>query len=478
MNRPLYLNIGSESTMPINCVNIVFNSETNSEFDATQKIPYADATVDGIVSGYLIEHLTQREAMTFLRECRRVLKPGGRIRIVSSDLATLITDCKDSQRHNSRSEMRGHAQAGGTIEFQSVVEDDKNCAQIFYEEQLSSLADWAGFAQATRCNQNESSDPYLRGLEAHTTPTLVMEYSKRIDVVEEDSLVSIIVPAYRAEFLTYCLESAIAQTYQHIEILILDDCPTDEVEEISAAYARRDPRIIYCRNTPPLGEPDSLTEGIRKARGAFIKPLYDDDFLEPDAIDRLMTALRANPDSRLAVGRRRPIDAWNKPLDDAILGPPLSLHSGLLRGTDAISQILSSGINSLGEPTCMMFRRSDALNIKEPNVMSLFGKLCFGVGDVCLATHLLSRGDLAYIAEPIAYFRVHPGQTQQQRQTRERGIESWRYLRAMGSRLGFMVAPSPQTYGRQAAQSTVLFTYQFSYAYLAYSFRAIGNASS
>lgn len=478
MTSHRYLNIGRRTAKIPNFIDIDLESEAEVRHGWRQKLPYDDATIDGIYTEDFVQRLTQNGIIAFLRECRRVLRPGGRVRITTPDLATLATEYVNNDWQQHRREKYGHSWIRGRAEYLNVCMREWDHQWLVDEEELSRLADWAGLTQAARCSPNESADVHLSGLETRSEPTLIMEYSKRDDFVDVDSLVSIIVPAYRAEFLAACLESAIAQTHQHIEVLIVDDCPSDAVERVSAEYVRRDRRISYHRNSPPLGEPDNLMRCIRMARGTFVKPLYDDDLLEPDAIERLLATWRASPDARLAAGRRRPMDASGKLLNDAILGRPLSLRSGRLRGTEVISEILSSGLNSLGEPTCMMFRRSDALSIDEPNVMSLFGQLCFGVGDVCLATHLLSRGDLAYVAEPIAYFRVHPGQTQRQRWAQERGTEAWRYLRAMGPRLGFTVAPLTQASGLQAAPARAISKHHFSYAYQAYTYGAAGQSNA
>lgn len=58
--------------------------------DATKPFPFKDSTFDYVFSEHLIEHLTYSEGLFMLRECYRVLKPGGRIRIATPDLETLI----------------------------------------------------------------------------------------------------------------------------------------------------------------------------------------------------------------------------------------------------------------------------------------------------------------------------------------------------------------------------------------------------
>ena len=437
MTSSVYLNIGCGSVKLPGFVNIDLEPGADIQCDVTQGLPYEDATVDGIYSEHFIEHLAQKDIVAFLRECRRVLKPGGRVRIATPDLNALVMEYAHNDWRQPWLQKYGYAWVSNRAEYLNISMREWGHQWLVDEEELSRLAHWAGLTQARRCALNESTDPHLSRLETRLESTLIMEYHKRVEVIGDDPLVSIIIPAYRADFLAACLESALAQTHRHIEILVLDDCPTAAVEAIASKYAKLDTRISYHRNSPALGEPDNLTRGIHLAQGEFIKPLYDDDVLAPEAIERLLGAWRAHPDAMLAVGRRLPIDTAGHNLDPAVLGPVLSPIDAVLRGSDVIGRILSTGINSLGEPTCMLFRRTDALSIDEPNVMSLFGRLCFGAGDVCLAMHLLSRGDLAYVASPIARFRIHPGQTQKQQQAHDLGVASWNYLRQQGERLGF-----------------------------------------
>lgn len=443
MTQALYLNIGCGKVKLPGFVNIDLEPGADIQCDVTQGLPFADATVDGIYSEHFIEHLGQKDIIAFLRECRRVLKPGGRVRIATPDLDEVVRQYAADDWRQPWLKQYGYEWIQNRAECLNVTMREWGHQWLVNEEELSRLAGWAGLANPTRCELNVSTDERLANRETRIESTLVMEYTKRVDAVASDPLVTIVIPAFRPDFFTACLESALAQTHRNLEILILDDSPADEIEKITKKHQQQDPRIAYRRNTPPLGEPDNLTQGIRLARGEFIKPLYDDDLLEANAIEQLLAAFRANPDARLAAGRRLPIDARNTLLDASSLGPPLAERDGRLRGTAVIGRILSSGTNTLGEPTCMMFRRQDALLIDEPNVMTLFGRLCYGIGDVCFALHLLSRGDLAYVATPVARFRIHAGQTQLQPGFRDKALATWAYVRQHAARLAFPLELPP-----------------------------------
>lgn len=59
----------------------------DAEVDIRHRLPYEDDSVDLIFCEHCIEHITQHEAIRFLEECRRILKPGGHVRIVFPDIA-------------------------------------------------------------------------------------------------------------------------------------------------------------------------------------------------------------------------------------------------------------------------------------------------------------------------------------------------------------------------------------------------------
>ncbi|HFI0136056.1 TPA: glycosyltransferase family 2 protein [Streptococcus suis] len=104
-------------------------------------------------------------------------------------------------------------------------------------------------------------------------------------------LVSIIVPIYNVEkFLPRCIESICNQTYENIEILLINDGSTDESEQICVDFMARDPRIRYFLKENG-GLSDARNYGIERACGKYLAFIDSDDFVESDFILRLYDAL-------------------------------------------------------------------------------------------------------------------------------------------------------------------------------------------
>lgn len=94
--------------------------------------------------------------------------------------------------------------------------------------------------------------------------------------------ISIIIPVYNMEaFLAECLDSVLAQTYPHLEVLCVNDGSKDRSQEILEDYARRDARIrpIVKENG---GLSSARNRGLEEATGAYVMYLDSDDWLDPD----------------------------------------------------------------------------------------------------------------------------------------------------------------------------------------------------
>lgn len=114
-------------------------------------------------------------------------------------------------------------------------------------------------------------------------------------------LVSIGIPTYnRADrYLKETLESALAQTYPNVEIVVADNCSPDATRAVVASYA--DPRIRYFRHEVGMKPNDNFNFCLQQANGAYFLLLPDDDKIDPDFIDTCMRA--ANYDTKVGIIR-------------------------------------------------------------------------------------------------------------------------------------------------------------------------------
>jgi glycosyltransferase involved in cell wall biosynthesis len=113
-----------------------------------------------------------------------------------------------------------------------------------------------------------------------------------------EPLISVIIPAYNIEaYLPRCLDSVLAQTYQNLEIIIVDDGSKDGTGAIADDYAKRFPERIRCIHQENSGVTTARLNGTVAAKGEWIGYVDGDDEIEPDMYQRLMdNALKYNAD--------------------------------------------------------------------------------------------------------------------------------------------------------------------------------------
>ncbi|GAA0483959.1 glycosyltransferase [Alkalibacterium sp. m-11] len=104
-------------------------------------------------------------------------------------------------------------------------------------------------------------------------------------------LVSIIVPAYNVErYIEECIDSLLNQSYKNIEIIVLDDASTDATRYLMRQY---ESHIQIIENDTNQGQGARRNQGIKLAKGEYIYFVDSDDWIEPNAIERLVKQAEA-----------------------------------------------------------------------------------------------------------------------------------------------------------------------------------------
>jgi GT2 family glycosyltransferase len=164
-----------------------------------------------------------------------------------------------------------------------------------------------------------------------------------------DQLVSVVVPVRNGERLIgRSLTSALAQTFEPLEIIVVDDGSTDGTVAIVEALAARDGRLRLCRRAHS-GVSATRNFGAEQSRGDFIAPLDADDLWHPEKISRQMVAMQKSSNIGL-------VYCWAVEIDESDCIIPPIRPGRLAEGNVLVEMIAKAGvIPSGGNP---LIRRS------------------------------------------------------------------------------------------------------------------------
>lgn len=197
-------------------------------------------------------------------------------------------------------------------------------------------------------------------------------------------MISIVLPTYNGEhYLRESIDSIIQQTIRDWELIIVDDCSTDNTFDIVENYARIDSRIHVIHNRINQKLPGSLNIGFRHAKGEYLTWTSDDNRYLPTALERMYQVLR-NSDVEMVCAGMYLIDADGKVTGEGLL-------------YDESKMLL---YNTVG--ACFMYTRKVLTEVGEYNSE----RFCIEDYEYWLRIYK-TFGHIEYIPERLYQYRLH-----------------------------------------------------------------------
>lgn len=135
----------------------------------------------------------------------------------------------------------------------------------------------------------------------------------------KQGLVSIIMPSWNTEnYIAESIQSVIDQTYKNWELIIVDDCSTDNTDEVVRAF--NDQRIKYLKNEKNSGAALTRNRALKEARGEWIAFLDSDDLWVPEKLEHQINFMKKKG-CNLSFTEYEKIDEESKPLNIYVSGP-------------------------------------------------------------------------------------------------------------------------------------------------------------
>ncbi len=376
-------------------------------------LPFADGSIAAIYLDHVIEGLDLPDGVRLLRECRRVLARGGRLRVVTADLGRILEQHASSEAWVAGGWYEnGYDWAQMRARVLNRAFRDGGRRWLYDLAELARVATLVGLRDPQRRRAGESADARLAGHESAREVDLIVELEKPRRNEGVRPLVSVLVPLYRTTYLRQTVASVLDQTYDNFELLLCDDGPRGGAEPVLHSFAAhpRFDRIRYFPNAERQGDARNYVACFKKARGAYIKFLNDDDTLAPRCLEVMAACLQAHPEVTVVTSHRQIIDHEDRVQADAIFTERPVGRSAIISARTALARMLGFRVNFIGEPSTVMFRKAD-LDVFAPDFWSFAGTNFNGNGDVSMWMNLLGQGDLLYLTESLSRFRRHPTQT-------------------------------------------------------------------
>jgi hypothetical protein len=222
--------------------------------------------------------------------------------------------------------------------------------------------------------------------------------------------VSVIVPNYNhARYLQKRIESVLGQTYQDFEVILLDDSSTDASREVLSAYAN-DPRVRMEFNEENSGSTfKQWNKGVRLARGKYVWIAESDDYADARLLERLLAILERQPEVTLAYCR-----SWRVRDNDTRDGY-FDSYLDFLDRTRWEADFIVEGIKECTYSflLCNTVPNASAVVFRTKVFESVGGadeRLRIS-GDYKLWAGMALAGSMAFVAEPLNFFRQHEQNT-------------------------------------------------------------------
>ena len=164
----------------------------------------------------------------------------------------------------------------------------------------------------------------------------------RVTSLNTSPKVSIIIPVYNAEmFIAQTLDSILCQSYKNIEVILIDDCSTDNSKAAIEPFLSDNVKY-YCELKNHGGPAGPRNTGIRQSSGELIMMFDSDDIMLPEKIEKSVSCMVSNPGVGLLCTGFQSIDQHNSLLKSDYLSSYQSFRTNLTPAKNGTSKLSST----------------------------------------------------------------------------------------------------------------------------------------
>lgn len=213
-------------------------------------------------------------------------------------------------------------------------------------------------------------------------------------------LVSIVVPNYNyGHFIRQTMDSAVGQTYENIEIVVVDDGSTDDSVEIVNEYVAKYPNVKLYQNEKNLGVVGNHNKAVSLSHGEYIVVLSSDDYLDIHFVEECVRKFEEHPSAGMVVSAMHLVDDKGVVTD----APNYYGSSFICKGIYQCKVFLMS---NTFVPSQVLFKREC---IENPEVGGAFSDFADTFIDTELWYRICLHYDFLYFDKRLCYYRSYIG---------------------------------------------------------------------
>jgi glycosyltransferase involved in cell wall biosynthesis len=209
--------------------------------------------------------------------------------------------------------------------------------------------------------------------------------------------ITVAIPVFNGQdYISLAINSVLLQTHKDFELLIIDNCSTDETVKIIQNFD--DPRIRLVINDSNIGMVANWNLAVQLAKGQFIKILSHDDLIDTNCLIDQLRAFIQNEDKNIGIvtAKKRIINTEGT---NIMPGFGLNGETRFIDGRVAIRKSIRAGRNIIGEPSVVLLRTEllrSCGNFENPEFTP----------DIKMWFKILEKSNLIYINKTMASYRV------------------------------------------------------------------------
>lgn len=216
--------------------------------------------------------------------------------------------------------------------------------------------------------------------------------------VQTQPLVNVVTPVYNGEaYLSECIESVLAQTYQNWDCTIINNCSTDRSLEIALGYKEKDPRIHIHNNSEFVGMLKNHNIALRQIspESKYCKIVFADDLLFPECLTEMVKIAEEHPSVNI-------VGAYGL-MGTRVVWDGLPYPSTVVSGRQICRDTLLGGPYVFGNPTSVLMR-SEIIRSRDPfydesNIHT----------DTAVCYEILQDSDFGFVHKVLTYSRIREG---------------------------------------------------------------------